>query len=154
MSICCCRFRRNTRSAKSRGTSRARARSIWRGSMGAQAWVHRAALLGAWIFRLDRRSGRKSDPRLYQEPGEGGSANGSIESDGADRLPIDSPINRGRVSVPSAALSGSQLESPRLCRGMVTTLNASFARSTLGRFEYADGGRTHDEPCDRPRFPV
>ena len=31
------------------------------------------------LFRLDRRSGRKSDPRLYQEPGEGRSATGSIE---------------------------------------------------------------------------
>jgi hypothetical protein len=33
--------------------------------------------------------------------------------------------NRGRVSDPIAALSGSQTQSPRLCRGMLTRLRKS-----------------------------
>ena len=35
---------------------------------------------GKSAIHLARRSGRKSDPRLYQEPGERRSATGSIES--------------------------------------------------------------------------
>ncbi len=85
---------------------------------GAQAWVHRAALLGAWIFRLDRRSGRKSDPRLYQEPGEGRSATGSIESVALNGC-LGSPINRGRVSVPLRRFERLTSRKPRLCWGMV-----------------------------------
>ena len=42
--------------------------------------------------------------------------------------------NRGRVSDPIAALSGSQTQSPRLCRGMLTSVTARhFAASELVR---------------------
>jgi putative transposase len=51
MSTCCCRFRRNTRCRRSSGSSRARARSIWPGSMESARQLRGPAFLGPWIVR-------------------------------------------------------------------------------------------------------
>ena len=42
---------------------------------------------------------------------------------------VQEATNRGRVSAPNAALSGSHHEGPRLCRGMVTS--SAIQRATL-----------------------
>jgi len=39
----------------------------------------RATFLGAGIFRLDRRSRRRSDPAIYPQPGKRGRASGAVE---------------------------------------------------------------------------
>ena len=67
----CGRYRRNMQCRRSSGTSRARARFIWPGSMESANAFRRAAFLGPRIFRQHGRSRRGRDPRLHSQPREG-----------------------------------------------------------------------------------
>ena len=84
-----------------------------------QAQFRGSAFLGAGILRLDRRSRRRGDPGVHPQPGREDDATGSVEPvaltpPAAFRWPKD---NRGRVSDPAAALSGSHPKAPGFAGG-------------------------------------
>ena len=70
-----------------------------------KAQLRRAALLGQGILRLDRRSRRSGDQGVHPQAGDRGCSTRPVEHV-ALRPPSGGQQHRGRVSVPTAALSG------------------------------------------------
>src|SRR6266498_21324 len=84
-----------------------------------KAQLRRAAFLGARLLRLDRRKRRSRHSRVHPQPGGRGQAHGSTPSVVATRRHLQVAHRAARERPTNqAALSGSRLEFPRLCRGI------------------------------------
>ena len=81
-----------------------------------KAQLRRAALLGPGILRLDRRSRRSGDQGIHPQAGGRGYPARPNEHV-ALRPPLGGQQNRGRVSVPTAALSGPIPKAPGFAGG-------------------------------------
>src|SRR5215475_1255292 len=90
--------------------------------------LRRPALLGERVLRIHGGAGHRSDTGLHQEARRGGYAPRADELV-ALTVTFRWPQTTGAASAtPIAALSGSQTQSPRLCRGMLTKVAASKAQ--------------------------
>src|SRR6516225_3777738 len=85
---------------------------LWR----TKAQLRRAAFLGQGILRLDRRSRRSGDQGVHPQAGSRGYSARPTEYV-ALRPPSGGQQNRGRVSVPTAALSGPIPKAPGFAGG-------------------------------------
>ena len=88
------------------------ATGLWR----EEAQLRGAALLGPGILRLDRRSRRSGDQGIHPQAGGRGYSARPIEHV-ALRPPLGGQQNQGRVSVPTAALSGPIPKAPGFAGG-------------------------------------
>ena len=82
-------------------TSRARARSTWRGSMESESETCGPALLGPWVLREHGRPGRRSHPSLHPQSRERRSEARTDELVALTTPPFSGSKLTGRVSDPS-----------------------------------------------------
>ena len=97
---------------------------------GAEMQFCWAALLGIGVFCFGGGSGRSRNLQIDSESGAGRQAYRSFESLALAGHLLGGSIEGAAQRPRQAALSGSQIERPRLCRGMVTSQGAPVA--TLG----------------------
>jgi hypothetical protein len=87
---------------------------------GAEAQLHRAALLGPRILRLDRWSRRNGDQELHQEAGGRRLSPRSTEYVALSHLQV-APTNGVALATPMAALSGPIPKAPGFAGGYLPT---------------------------------
>ena len=101
---------------------------LWR----EEAQLRRAALLGPGILRLDRRSRRSGDQGIHPQAGGRGYPARPNEYV-ALRPPLGGQRNQGRVSVPTAALSGPIPKATGFAGGYLLTQRLHVGRGTCAR---------------------